>query len=229
MNQLKPRIQKKYDRKISTSVMKSINTKSVDFENDHLIFNKARKSPEYKKLISIMKKCTKIYIIGNGGLMDVSSHAAADLSRLVPGKSFYSFNNAGFLTSNANDFGFDSAFTKWLQVSVADIENPATTLVIGLSCSGSSENIIQALQWISNQGKRQKYNTYLISGVKYNQKLKKTGQLSLGTKYFHTTEVVIMKLFYDIVYKLGGFCPTIQMQQANKAIREYIRPIAKYN
>lgn len=203
------------------SAAKKLQARGVDFEKDHLLFERARGSKEYKKLVSLIRKCQKILIIGNGGLMDVSSHGAADLSRLIPGKSFYCFNNAGFLTSNANDFGFEVAFTRWLQTTVYGIENPATTLILGLSCSGNSANVLNALHWAQNPVGLEniktggaavpggKYHSFLISGIKSTAISKGIPELALGTRYFHTTEILVMKLFYDIVYKLGHHCPDI--------------------
>lgn len=179
--------------------------KGADFENDHLIFNRVRKTAAYKNLVRSIKKCRKIFLIGNGGLMDVSAHAAADLSRLIPGKAFYAFNSPGFMTSNANDHGFDSMFVKWLEITVDKIEDPATTLLIGLSCSGNSPNVLNALRWAAHRG----YNTFLISGAPTRDELKKVPKLCFGCKNFHTTEVLTMKLFYDIVYKTGNHCPDI--------------------
>lgn len=185
----------------------------VDFENDHKLFNKAKESAEYASLLSIVAKCKKIFIIGNGGLMDISSHGAADLSRLIPGKAFRAFNDAGFLTSNANDFGFDNSFTKWLQTTVQGIEVPETTLILGLSCSGNSKNVIKTLTW----SKENDFNAFLISGVKSAELPSDIGELTFGVKYFHTNEVLTMKLFYDIVYRLGHHCPDIAGEIERKA------------
>ncbi len=177
----------------------------ADFENDHLIFERAKKSAAYKTLVQKIKRCKKIFIIGNGGLMDVSAHGAADLSRLIPGKVFTAFNSPGFMTSNANDYGFENMFVKWLEITVDKIEDPATTLLIGLSCSGNSANITQALTWAFLRS----YNTFLISGAKSKNLPKLLPELCFGCKNFHTTEVLTMKLFYDIVYKTGNHCPDI--------------------
>jgi phosphoheptose isomerase len=187
--------------------------KTVDFEKDHLLFEKALASPQYKKLISLVKKCKRIYLIGNGGLMDVSAHAAADLSRLVPNKVFRAFDSAGFLTSNANDFGFNQAFMRWMETTSIGIDNPGTTLVIGLSCSGNSANIIDALIYMEDKG----YNIFLISGQNCSSvAISSKKELCYGTQYFHTTEVLVMKTMYDIVHKLGHHCPTIAAEQTRK-------------
>ncbi len=197
--------------------MKKAKTNQVDFEKDHLLFEKARASVEYKNLLALIKKCTKVLIIGNGGMMDVSSHAAADLSRLIDGKAFTAFNDAGFITSSANDFGFDHIFTKWLQTRVVGIEDPKTTLILGLSCSGNSTNIVSTLTWAhATEG----FNAFLISGAKSKTLPKSIGDLCFGCKYFHTTEVLTMKLIYDIVHKLGHHCPDIAGEIERKAKRK---------
>jgi len=188
-------------------------TKEADFENDHFLFKKAKASKEYQHLLKLVKKCKKVFILGNGGLMDISAHGAADLSRLVPGKSFTAFNDAGFLTSNANDFGFDNIFTKWLQTKVHGIENPKETLILGLSCSGNSKNVLSTLAW----GKTAGFNVFLIDGVKSTRLEKGIGELTFGCGYFHTNEVLTMKLFYDIVYKMGHHCPNIAGEIKRKA------------
>lgn len=189
-----------------------MNPTSADFENDHLLFEKAINSGEYKHLLKTINGCIKVFILGNGGMMDISSHGAADMSRLIPGKAFRSFNDAGYLTSNANDYGFENSFTEWLKSTIIGIENPDLTLIIGLSCSGNSANVINAFDLCNANG----FNTFLISGVKSTKKPTITGELCFDCKYFHTTEVLTMKLFYDIVYKLGFHCPDIAGENKRK-------------
>lgn len=190
------------------------NNMFADFENDHIKFEKSIKSDDYFRLLKKIEKNRKIFILGNGGLMDISSHGAADLSRLIPGKSFRAFNDCGYLTSNGNDFGFESIFTKWLNDTILNIENKNEVLIIGLSCSGNSSNVINALQWGEDNG----YATFLISGVKSIKKPESVDELTFDCKYFHTTEILTMKLFYDIVYKNGSHCPDIAGEIKRKEV-----------
>lgn len=185
-------------------------------------FEGLEKSPKYKSAISSVEysvlankisNAKKIFIIGNGGLMDVSSHGSADLSRLIPNKSFYSFNNAGFITSNANDHGYNNVFLKWLDATVYRIENPYDTLIIGLSCSGNSENICRALNVMHDR----KYDTFLLSGQKSVKLNNEITELCLGVKYFHTCEIICMMLFYSIVYQTGNHCPDINTEIKRKS------------
>ena len=80
----------------------------TNFENIEEMFSKAVQSDEYLNLVRLIQKHSQIYVIGNGGLHYVASHMATDMSRLLKEKYFYSFDSFGFITSSANDFGFDS-------------------------------------------------------------------------------------------------------------------------
>ena len=43
---------------------------------------------------------------------------ACDMTRLIPMKTFHSFESVGFITSNANDYGYDNLFQRWLETIV---------------------------------------------------------------------------------------------------------------
>ena len=63
----------------------------IDFEDCQNRVEALVETEEYTNLVNLTKQCNQIYIIGNGGLHYVASHMSTDLTRLVPGKSFYSF------------------------------------------------------------------------------------------------------------------------------------------
>ena len=117
----------------------------INFENIEEKCKKAFSSTEYDLLVDKINKSKKIFVIGNGGLHFVASHMATDMSRLISDKAVYSFDSVGFITSNSNDHGFDQAFVRWLE-TMASVEEPKDCLVIGLSCSGNSSNIIGAMK-----------------------------------------------------------------------------------
>ena len=125
----------------------------IDFENIEQRCTNITDSDEYKMFVSKINKAKKVFLLGNGGLHFVASHMATDLSRLIPDKSVYSFDSVGFITSNANDHGFEMLFTRWLE-TIASIENPEDCLVVGMSCSGNSSNIINALLGLIVTGKQ---------------------------------------------------------------------------
>ena len=177
----------------------------ISFENIEEKLAAATSKKEYEKLIGKIKKAKRIYLIGNGGLHFVSAHMSTDMTRLIPDKVVYSFDNFGFITSNANDHGFEKVFVRWLDtVTVSDV--PEDSVVIGLSCSGNSTNIIEALHWADDR----KMPTFLISGQKSDILRENIDELSCDCEYFHTVEVMIMMIFYDIIHQTDNRCPTIK-------------------
>lgn len=181
----------------------------ANFEEEHKLFEKAIGSESYKELIGLIEGSNKVFIIANGGLGYVAAHWAADMSRLT-NKAVYSFDSAGFITSNANDHGWEEVFTRWLETMVFNVEDPWDTLIIGLSCSGRSVNVINAL----HEADKRDYPTFFITGIETEVAIP---SLSFGTSYFHTTEILCIKLFYDLVHKLGNHCPEIESEIERKS------------
>ena len=177
----------------------------ADFEGLESRFHQAISSPQYEKLLHKLRSVNKIYVVGNGGLHYVGSHMATDLTRLIPGKVVKSFDSFGFITSNANDYGWENTFVRWLETS-AILDNPDTTMLYGLSCSGNSKNVINALQYADTE---LGFQTFLLSGKPCKSRPINTLELALNVKYYHTVETIAMMLFYDIVHKMGHSCPLI--------------------
>ena len=180
----------------------------IDFENIQEKCDKVASTKEYEDLIDKVNKSKKIYLVGNGGLHFVACHMSTDLSRLIPDKTVYSFDSVGFITSNANDHGFEQLFVRWLE-SVALTEKSEECLIIGLSCSGNSSNVINALHW----GEKNGMDTFLISGEKSDILDSKISEISIKCKYFHTVEVAIMMIFYDLIHRTGNRCPSIRQEK----------------
>lgn len=176
----------------------------IDFENVEQQLQELSKTDEYSSLIKKVKNAQKIFIVGNGGLHFVANHAATDMTRLIKDKVVYSFESVGFITSNANDHGFEQMFVRWLE-TVALVENPADCLILGLSCSGNSSNVINALHWGEEQG----YETFLMSGQKSLSLNKSVEEICFNCEFFHTVEVAALMLFYDIIHCVGSHCPSI--------------------
>ena len=90
----------------------------------------------------------KVMITGNGGSATIASHAHADLYKGVGVKSMV-FTEQALLTALANDDGYDSVFEgpirQWSQTG---------DLLITVSSSGRSENILRAAQSARGMGCR---------------------------------------------------------------------------
>lgn len=82
-----------------------------------------------------------VYILGNGGSAAISSHVSVDL---IKNAKIYSrnFNDSSFITCLANDFGHDN----WMKEALK-FYTSSRDLVILISSSGNSANIINAAQW----------------------------------------------------------------------------------
>ena len=180
----------------------------TDFENIEEKCKSIVNSERYNLLVKKILKAKKVWLLGNGGLHFVASHMSTDLSRLVPNKAVYSFDSVGFITSNANDHGYPKIFIRWLE-SIASVENPDDCLVVGMSCSGNSSNIIGALHWADERG----FDTFMISGQKSEILNEKIDELDFNCSFFHTVEVLCMMIFYEMVHRTDNECPSINKEK----------------
>ena len=177
----------------------------IDFENIEQRCRDTIASESYSVLRDKTRRAKKIFLLGNGGLHYVASHMATDMSRLIPDKSIYSFDSVGFITSNANDHGFEYLFVRWLE-TIALIENPDDCLIIGMSCSGNSSNVINALHWAHDRG----IDTFMVTGQKSEILRSEIYEMCYDCEYFHTVEVMCMIVFYDLIHQTDNKCPSIR-------------------
>lgn len=100
-----------------------------------------------------IKNESKIYIIGNGGSAATSSHMANDLSVGLKLRDIRNFDveslsdNSSVCTAIANDIGYENIF-------YAQIKNKIhkNDVLIAISCSGNSSNILKAVEYAITQG-----------------------------------------------------------------------------
>lgn len=103
----------------------------------------------------------KIIIIGNGGSNSIASHISQDYTKVLDKKS-YSFSDPSRLTCYINDYGRDNAYAEFLDDFIEK-----DTLVILISSSGNSMNIINAAKYCESNNV-----TYLaLTGFDKNNKL----------------------------------------------------------
>lgn len=94
-------------------------------------------------LVAHIRNSNRVFLIGNGGSGAACDHMANDLC--LAGIRAQALTNTNNITCAANDFGFSKVFTRQLEW----LANPAVenTLLLALSCSGKSENILEAVQY----------------------------------------------------------------------------------
>lgn len=90
-----------------------------------------------EQLLADIKLGGRVYIIGNGGSYANAMHICNDL--LSVGVRAYTMDPAT-LTAFANDYGYEHAFSRWLQVVGENGD-----VLIALSGSGASSNIQRAI------------------------------------------------------------------------------------
>jgi len=95
-----------------------------------------------------------IYCVGNGGSAATASHLATDLSKLtiVPGRrrrlrAMALTDSVATLTAAANDIAYAEVFSEQLRTFM----DPGD-VVIGISTSGSSPNVLRALEYANAHG-----------------------------------------------------------------------------
>jgi len=87
------------------------------------------------KIAEVIKRKHLIAIIGNGGSASTAEHFACDLNNI--GYRAVALTSGPILTAFGNDSGFDVSYSK-------QIENLKPDVIICISASGNSENIISA-------------------------------------------------------------------------------------
>lgn len=100
-----------------------------------------------KDMILATKSASKKLIFaGNGASAAISNHASLDFTKQAKVRSV-NFNESALLTSFSNDFGYH----KWLEKAVEFYGDKGDTLIL-TSCSGTSENIVNAAKYANLNG-----------------------------------------------------------------------------
>lgn len=96
----------------------------------------------------------RVYIFGNGGSAADAQHIAAELAgrylRERPGLPCIALTtNTSTLTAIGNDYSYDAVFSRQLEGLACRGD-----VVIGISTSGNSGNVIRALEYAKSKGTR---------------------------------------------------------------------------
>jgi D-sedoheptulose 7-phosphate isomerase len=119
------------------------------------IFDKVRLS-EIKSFIEVLltarESGSTIFFIGNGGSAATASHFANDLAFGTneyekPFKVMSIVDNVPVLTALGNDYGYNDIFVRQLKVY-----GKKKDVLVGISASGNSQNLIKAFEYASTVG-----------------------------------------------------------------------------
>jgi D-sedoheptulose 7-phosphate isomerase len=107
-----------------------------------------------ERMITCFQKGGKILLCGNGGSAADAQHLAAEFVSVLtqtflrPGMPAIALTtDSSVITASANDFGFEGIFSRQVQA----LGRPGDVL-IGISTSGNSKNIVQAVHSAREQG-----------------------------------------------------------------------------
>jgi D-sedoheptulose 7-phosphate isomerase len=106
-------------------------------------------------LVATARAGRRVYIIGNGGSAATASHMAVDLAKqaTVPGqpalRAIALTDNVPLITAFSNDEDYALAFVRQLEIHL----DPGDVL-IAISCSGTSPNILRAAELARARGAR---------------------------------------------------------------------------
>ena len=92
-----------------------------------------------------------IFFIGNGGSAATASHFANDIgigtrSKFAPFRSMSLTDNNAVMTAIANDYGYEQVFVKQLETLFSKGD-----LLVAISASGNSPNLLNAVKFIHNR------------------------------------------------------------------------------
>jgi D-sedoheptulose 7-phosphate isomerase len=132
---------------IKKSISESIQVKQNILENPELLSKISQVSQE---IINAFKNDKKVLFCGNGGSAADAQHIAAELS----GRFYFDREplfaealhvNTSYLTAVANDYSYDEVFSRLVKA-----KGRAGDILIGISTSGNSKNVIKAIE-VSNE------------------------------------------------------------------------------
>lgn len=135
--------------KIKNIIQSSIDVKQQVLQSQELL---TTVSKVVEVITSSLKNGGRIYFCGNGGSAADAQHLAAEFSgrfytdrKALPAEALHC--NTSYLTAVGNDYGFDLVYSRLID----GIGNKGDVL-IGLSTSGNSANIVKAFEVAKQKG-----------------------------------------------------------------------------
>ena len=144
----------------------------------------------YKLLLSLKKKKGSLYVIGNGGSAAIASHAVIDFMNVAQ-ISAHTLHDSATLTCMANDYGYENAFSKILNVTIKKED-----LLIAISSSGESKNMINALK----VGREIDATLVTLSGFNLKNPLRELGDINicLDSKDYGMVEIAHQFILHNL-------------------------------
>lgn len=120
-------------------------------------------------LKEVQRAGRKVIFVGNGASATIASHCALDFTKQAGTRSVC-FNDAALLTAYGNDYGYEW----WVEQALKHYADPGD-LVVLLSSSGKSKNILHAAQY----ARKRRLKVITLSGFSPNNPLRALGHVNL--------------------------------------------------
>lgn len=134
---------------IKNIIAASIQVKQQILEDENLLQTVDQAT---KAIVSCFRNGGRLYFCGNGGSAADAQHLAAEFSgrfykdrKALAAEAFHT--NTSYLTAVANDYGFDVIYSRLVE-GILNKED----ILIGLSTSGNSANIVKAFEAAKAKG-----------------------------------------------------------------------------
>ena len=128
------------------------------------------------------------WLKGNGGSSSVASHISQDYMKFC-GKKVSILSDPSMITMLTNDFGYKNAYQKFLEFYV---END--TLVVIMSSSGESENMLRCLDWC--EGNRIPYG--VLTGFDANNNIRMQTNHALWNYHIDSFDYGVVECVHQI-------------------------------
>jgi len=127
-----------------------------------------------------------VYVLGNGGSAATPSHSAGDWTHAMSLKTVCLTDNASVVTAIANDNAYDDIFKRQLEIFLREGD-----VVIGMSGSGNSPNVLKAIDCASLKG-------ITTIGLTGNYMGKQGGKLAMVADIVITVDSTSMEQIEDL-------------------------------
>lgn len=160
------------------------------------------------KALEILKRCKAecgcLYICGNGGSAGIAQHMAADFLK-NGGIRTYNMYGQSTITCISNDFTYEYVFSKQLQM-LADSKD----VLIAISSSGESENIVRTIAEMRNIGGA----TITFTGFLKGNRIRRMGDINIHvpTEHYGIVESIhniVLQQMVDTIVDTDGIAMKI--------------------
>jgi D-sedoheptulose 7-phosphate isomerase len=142
---------------------------------------------------------TQLFFIGNGGSSAIASHMTADFMK-NGGMNTYSLYDNAVTTCMGNDYGYEYIFSRPMEFLVHEND-----LVVAISSSGNSKNILNAIETAKNR----KATVITFTGFQPDNKSKQLGDINVyvpSEKYGIVESIhnLILQQIVDMIMERDG-------------------------